>query len=102
MRVYRMSLNPADTQRLQALLQDLPLTQGAPAFVYDLAAYMTRVDVPQGEIIFEPNNPQSAVGRLYLLAEGTVVQSMGASGQPWYRKELKPGEFFGQRSLVSG
>ncbi len=97
-----MALSNADTQHLKVLLQDLPLAQEAPGFLYDLAAYMTRRDVARGDVIFEPSNPESPIGRMYLLADGALSQSMGASGQPWYLKELKPGEFFGQRSLVSG
>jgi CRP-like cAMP-binding protein/membrane protein YdbS with pleckstrin-like domain len=97
-----MALNPADMQQLQGLVQNVPLAATQPGFILDLAANLTRADVAKDTTIFDPNDPTSPVGKLYLLAEGTVVQTMGASGQPWYRKTLVPGEFFGQRSMVSG
>ncbi|HEX9118462.1 MAG TPA: cyclic nucleotide-binding domain-containing protein [Anaerolineae bacterium] len=94
-----MSLTPAETDRLRTLLAALPITRQSPMLVTEMAAMLESSPVQPGQVIFDPG---TASGLLYFLADGSISQTLGVSAQPWYQKDLVPGDFFGQRSLVTG
>ncbi len=94
-----MALSSDEYMLLQGLFEGAPAWAWQPRFLQDFGAYATSEGLTAGQTVFTPDSP---VEYLYLVASGSVRQTYGLPGEKWFRKDLLPGEFFGQQDLFIG
>jgi CRP-like cAMP-binding protein len=79
-----------DTARLRRIPQFADFSDEALGRVADLA---TEIDVPAGTVLAMADDPGSG---MFIVEEGRVI----VEGRGEFHKELGPGEFFGELSLL--
>ena len=95
-----MALSKVEAAKLPELFKNASAWAQKPEFHRDFAERATAELLPAANRpIFVPGSP---VEYLYLIAEGVVEQTFGRQAQPWFRKLLRQGEFFGQQALFIG
>jgi CRP-like cAMP-binding protein/membrane protein YdbS with pleckstrin-like domain len=93
-----MPLSPADAANAWNLFKDSPLWARWPEFRDEIALRLSARPARAGETIHRPGDPAD---RLFLIGSGIIVQTGEQDGRLWFKRELRPGEFFGQQSLFN-
>jgi CRP-like cAMP-binding protein len=94
-----MAVTPEQANEAWTLFKDTPLWDKWPEIQTELVSRLSIRSVRAGNPVYRPGDPADY---LYLISNGTVLQTIRHEGQVWFQRSLTRGQFFGQHSLFSG
>ncbi len=94
-----MTLQAAEAKVFWDLFRESSLFRSWPEFEQQVPTHVDVIEMQGNQSLFEPGTPAE---HLYLVGEGTILQTYGSAGQLWYQRNLGTGDVVGQRALFAG
>ncbi len=91
-------LTDAELKDFWSIFKDKPLFAKWQDAEAQVSPQIEKRIYKSNQAIFRPG---SLAEYIYLVGQGTVVQSVPAGDTPWLRRELKRGNYFGHQALFS-
>ncbi len=92
-------LDEAERREFWATFKGSPLFEKWKDAEKDLSLRFERVVLPAGKPVF---SERETADYLYLVGQGTILQSMKHEGVEWLRRRFRAGDYFGQHALFGG